>query len=243
MLIDKDMKLAEIIHHDYTLLPVINRFNMHLGVGDKTIAEMCYEKKVNNDFFLSIINTFHDNQYFPAQHLKQFPAAMLVKYLKQTHLYYLNRKLPDIETQLENMEQNCAINGETLTLLLNFFKEYSKELTHHIEREEKVVYPYVLALEKAVETGKVTNDFNKKLQNYTITNYKLEHENVEEKLFDLKNIIIKYLPETLNDAFCHVVLRDLFDLERDLNNHSRIENLILLPKVEEMEHLYKQINS
>jgi len=241
MLIDKEMRLAEIIHHDYTLLPVINRFNMHLGVGDKTIAVMCDEKDVNVDFFLTIINTFHDIQYFPAQHLKQFPAGMLVNYLKQTHLYYLEQGLPAIEVQIENMEKNCAVKGDTLTLLLDFFKEYSRELTHHIVREEEVVYPYIIALEKTIESGRVTGDFNRKLKNYTITNYKQEHENVEEKLFDLKNLIIKYLPETRNDAYCHSVLRELFGLEHDLNNHSRIENLILLPKVEEMEQLYKQI--
>ncbi len=241
MLIDKEMRLAEIIHHDFTLLPVINRFDMHLGVGDKTIAAMCDEKGVNVDFFLTIINTFHDVQYFPAQHLKQFPATMLVDYLKQTHLYYLEQVLPAIEVQIENMEKNCAIQGNTLILLLNFFKEYSRELTHHINREEEVVYPYIIALEKTIETGRVTGDFDQRMKYYSLTNYKQEHENVEEKLFDLKNLIIKYLPETRNDAYCHAVLRELFGLEHDLNNHSRIENLILLPKIEEMELLYKQI--
>jgi len=241
MLIDKEMRLAEIIHHDYTLLPVINRFDMHLGVGDKTIAAMCDEKRVNVDFFLTVINTFHDKQYFPAQHLKQFPARMLVSYLKQTHRYYLEQELPAIEAQIENMEKNCAVKGDTLILLLNFFKEYRRELIHHINREEEVVYPYILALEKSIELQKATGDLYEKMKNYTITNYEQEHENVEEKLFDLKNLIIKYLPETRNDSYCHTVLRELFGLEHDLNNHSRIENLILLPKVEDMEKLYKQI--
>ena len=241
MLIDKEMRLAEIIHHDYMLLPVINRFNMHLGVGDKTIAGMCDEKGVNIDFFLTVINTFHDDQYFPAQQLKQFPAVMLVNYLKQTHRFYLKQKLPVIETQIENMEKNCAVKGNTLILLFNFFKEYSSELIHHINREEEVVYPYILTLEKSIELRKVTNDLNEKMKNYTITNYKQEHENVVEKLFDLKNLIIKYLPETRKDAYCHVVLRELFGLEHDLNNHSRIENLVLLPKIEEMEQRFKQI--
>ncbi len=241
MLIDKEMKLAEIIHHDYTLLPVINRFNIHIGVGDKTIATLCNEKGVKVDFFLMIINTFHDSQYFPAQQLKQFPVFLLIGYLKQAHQYYLNQALPVIETQIENMGKNCTIDNSTLALLLNFFKEYNSELTHHIKREEEVVYPYVIALENVVKSGVVTTDFYKKMNNYSITNYKQEHENVEEKLYDLKNLIIKYLPETSNDSHCFVVLRELFGLEHDLNNHSRIENLILLPLVEEMELLYKQI--
>jgi len=34
-------------------------------------------------------------------------------------------------------------------------------------------------------------------------------------------------------------LRELFVLEKELNEHSRIEDLILVPKVEGMEKLYK----
>ena len=240
MLIDKNMRLADIIHHDYTLLPVINRFDMHLGVGDKTIAGICQEKKVNVDFFLVIINTFHDLQYFPTQQLQDFPVHILLNYLKQTHFYYLNNVLPEIELQIEKMEKNCDIDKETLSLLHNFFIEYRNELSGHIEREEKVVYPYVLELEQAMESGEVSEVLGKKMNSYAITNYKEEHENVEEKLYDLKNLIIKYLPETNNDSFCHLVLRELFGLERDLNNHSRMENLILVPKVEEIERKLKQ---
>ncbi len=235
MLIDENMRLADIIHHDYTLLPVINRFNMHLGVGDKTIAGLCREKDVNVDFFLVIINTFHDLQYFPTQQLQGFPVHILLNYLKQTHIYYLNQVLPEIEIQVKKMEEMCDIDKETLSLLHNFFIEYRKELSKHIEREETIVYPYVLALEKAIKTGGMSSGFAGKMKKYAITNYKEEHENVEEKLFDLKNLIIKYLPETKNDGYCHYVLRELFGLERDLNNHSRIENLILVPKVEQME--------
>lgn len=240
MLIDENMRLADIIHHDYTLLPVINRFDMHLGTGDKTIAGICKEKGVNTGFFLTIINTFHDLQYFPTQQLQSFPVRLLVNYLKQTHLYYLNNVLPEIGSQIEKMEKNCAIDKTTLLLLRNFFNEYSQELTGHIEREEQIVYPYVIGLEKAVDTGVVDPELAEKMKSYTITNYKEEHENVEEKLYDLKNLIIKHLPEIKNDSYCHFVLRELFGLERDLNNHSRIENLILVPKVESMEQKLKQ---
>jgi len=240
MLIEKNMRLADIIHHDYTLLPVINRFDLHLGVGDKTITKICEEKSVNVDFFLVIINTFHDLQYFPTKQLQSFPAVMLLNYLKQTHFYYLKGVLPEIERLIEKMEINCTINKETLSLLHNFFIEYRKELTSHIEREEKMVYPYVLELEEAVLSGNPSKDLINKMDSYTITYYKEEHENVEEKLFDLKNLIIKYLPKTNNDNHCYFVLRELFGLERDLNNHSRMENLILVPKVEEMEQKLKQ---
>jgi regulator of cell morphogenesis and NO signaling len=43
MRIEKDMKLADVIHHDFNLIPVINRFGIQLGFGDGTIEQICKE--------------------------------------------------------------------------------------------------------------------------------------------------------------------------------------------------------
>ncbi len=85
MLIQKEMKLADVIHHDHKLVPVINRFNIYLGFGDKSIEELCAGRRINQEFFLTIINAYHDHKYFPKKHLQSFPASMLVHYLKKSH--------------------------------------------------------------------------------------------------------------------------------------------------------------
>jgi regulator of cell morphogenesis and NO signaling len=58
-------KLSHLVRADYSLLPVINRFGIRLGIKDHTIAQICQEKQINTDFFLAIINTYHNPQYFP----------------------------------------------------------------------------------------------------------------------------------------------------------------------------------
>ena len=67
MLIQKEMKLADVIHHDHNLVPVINRFGIRLGFGEKTIEELADEYEINADFFLVILNAYHDPQYFPEE--------------------------------------------------------------------------------------------------------------------------------------------------------------------------------
>ena len=64
VLIDKDKKLSDVILEDPSIVTVLNRFNIFLGVGDKTIRQMCNEKKLNTDFFLIILNTFSNEEYF-----------------------------------------------------------------------------------------------------------------------------------------------------------------------------------
>ena len=233
------MKLADVIHHDHNLVPVINRFGIRLGFGDKTIEEICTEKQVNIGFFITIVNTFHDHQYFPKQHLQSFPASLLVDYLHKTHQYYIEDKMPEIEGLIQKMTRGAASNEDSYLLAQNFFTEYKNELTAHIEREEKRVYPYAVQLEEAIVTGVFSASLLEQLDTYPITEYEAEHENVEEKLFDLKNIIIKYLPAPADDTLSFKILNDLFTLEKDLNEHARIEDMILIPKVEAMEFTLK----
>lgn len=233
------MKLADVIHHDHKLVPVINRFGIQLGFGDKTIEGICTEKQVNIGFFITIVNTFHDHQYFPKQHLQRFPASMLINYLRKTHQYYIEDKIPEIEGLIQKMIVGARSDEGAYLLAQNFFTEYKNELTTHIEREEQRVYPYAIQLEEAIASGVFSESLLEQLNTYPITEYEAEHENVEEKLFDLKNIIIKYLPTPTNDMLSFHILDDLFTLEKDLNEHARIEDMILIPKVAAMEFTLK----
>lgn len=241
MRIERNIKLADVIHHDFNLIPVIHRFGIQLGFGDQTIEAICQDKDINIEFFLTILNAFHDPQYFPKKHLQSFPASMLVDYLRKAHHYYLNDKIPEIESLINQMTENEQMNKETYLLMKNFFNEYEKEFSSHTDREENQVYPYIIALEEAIQNASVDEAILKRMDTYSINDYESEHDNVEDKLFDLKNIIIKYLPVSKNDKLSFQILRELFALEKDLNEHARIEDMILVPKVEAMELTLKNM--
>jgi regulator of cell morphogenesis and NO signaling len=229
------MKLANVIHHDHTLVPVINRFGIQLGFGNLSIEEICKKHHLDIEFFVTILNAFHDPQYFPTEQLQRFSVRILVEYLQKAHAYFMEDKLPEIAAMIEQMDGNCLDDQETCRLIRNFFDEYSNELHKHIDREEQGVYPYVLQLEQAYLKGELTKAIENQLRQYSIAAYQAEHEDVEEKLFDLKNIFIQYLPAPKNDKLCYQILRELFTLEKELNEHARIEDMILVPKVNAME--------
>ncbi len=121
MLITKEMKLADVILHDHHIIPVINRFGIHLGFGDQSIEEICTSHGLNVGFFITIVNTFHDKQFFPKRHLLSFPASMLVEYLRKTHLYYIDDKIPEVERLIREMTDRAEGNAEPYRLARNFF--------------------------------------------------------------------------------------------------------------------------
>ena len=230
------MKMAEVIHLNYHLLPIISRFGIHLGFGERTIEQLCAEYTIDVNFFLVILNSYHDKNYFPRKHLQGFSLKLIIDYLRKSHEYYLNIKIPRIDQLLHQLSsQTAGMSGESLQPIDQFFEEYKHELSTHIGREEEKVYPYVFTVEEAFLSGNPSFKLVSQIREYSIDDYESEHDNVEDKLCDLQNIIIKYLPLPLDMNLCHTILMELFRLESDLNDHARIEDKVLVPKVRYME--------
>ncbi len=230
-MITENTKMVDLVHRNYSLVSVLHRFGIALGFGDKTIREVCREKDLDIRFFLEIINSFLDHDYFPREHLISFPLQLIVDYLTQTHQDYLGKRIPEIEAIISDSENPCYEKEEHNFLLVKFFREYKNELIVHIRREDEKVFPYTLQVEQYYLTGRGPDP----LTGYSIMDYLQEHDDIEEKLFDLKNIIIKYLPPPRNPDACYHVIAMLFDLEKDMQDHSRIEEKVLVPKVALME--------
>lgn len=229
-------KLADIIHHDHELLPIINRFGIRLGFGDKSVIEICLLYSVNADFFIEILNTYHDPDYFPRERFLNFPLELIVDYLKMTHQYYYSYYIPEIEQQLNNL-LSSASDKSNLELLTKFYLKFRKELNAHLEYEDKFTFPYVLSLQKTYTLGLF---HSQNLPTKSIIEFEEQHNEVDSKLLDFKNIIIKYLNPDFDDNKCNTLLNTLFNFEDDLRDHSRIEDKIMVPKVLQIEKLISQ---
>ena len=237
MQITSGMKLADMINLNFMLLPVISRFNIKLGCGEKTIREVCRDNDVNTGFFLEIINSFHDRNYFPEKNLQEFPLHFITDYLKKSHEYYLAVKLPYIIELIKKfLEQMNEGDKKLPEMILEFFNNYTEEIKLHLKREDTIVFPYVAAVEKVFLSHCLPDDNTRStLENYSMDVFIIEHDNIEDKLYDLKNLIIKYIPPGNDINLTNNIIIELFRLETDLNDHARIEDKVLVPKVRYME--------
>ncbi|MBO5787458.1 MAG: hemerythrin domain-containing protein, partial [Bacteroidaceae bacterium] len=62
---------------------------------------------------------------------------------------------------------------------------------------------------------------------------------INEKLNDLKNIIIKYLGEEFSLPVRFELLNNIYSVEKDLRKHSMIEDRLLVPLVEKLENSHE----
>jgi regulator of cell morphogenesis and NO signaling len=229
------MKMADVVQGNHLLMPVINRFGIPLGFGEKTVHAVCRKHRIDVEFFLVIVNAFTNEHYFPEKKLQAFNVLMIVDYLKKTHSYYIETQVPLIEKLLNNLLRHRPSDAKKLRLIKRFFLEYKSELFNHLDREETTTFPYVKTVYRLFHAAHPSAREKRALSKYSMHVYEEEHTDVDEKLFDLKNILIKYVRGDSMNAMYEQVIFELFRLEKDIQDHTRIENNILLPLVEEME--------
>lgn len=242
MLITKYTKLAEVIHRNYHLIPIISRFGIKFGFGDKSVEQICLQCNIQTDFFLEIVNAFNDEDYSPVKKLQKLPLSLTVNYLLQSHKYFNEVKLPYIENLINKLEWESVANKKNKSILDKFFFQYRKEVTEHTLQEENEVYPFIIDLEESYKSGNITKEFEKTLNIKSIKNYAETHNELNTTLLDLKNIIIKYLPPADNNEITEQILNEIFDLEKDMKDHTDIENTVVIPVAVKIENkLRKQL--
>ncbi|MCT4644262.1 MAG: hemerythrin domain-containing protein [Carboxylicivirga sp.] len=235
MHITGEMKMVDVVQHDIQLLAVIQRFEIPLGFRERSVKEVCQEHEVDLDFFLHVVNIFHDKDFLEWEKFRTFPVEWIIRYLKNAHRCYVDYRIPEIERQIQNFEKQVDTNEKNIDLLLNFFRKYIKEFNTHIEQEENKVFPYIIQLNQLLK-DKATSNGGDSVQPLMMQ-YHDDHNNIEETLFDLKSILLKYLPPPVNNCLYNNLIFDIFRLERDLLDHAELEEKVLYPIVREMEEL------
>ena len=92
--------MSEVVEEHPSLIPVINRFGIRLGLGDKSVKAICEEYRLDTDFLLTVINTFLNEEYFPEKKLQTFHTSQIIDYLTKTNQYYQRYQIPNIERHL-----------------------------------------------------------------------------------------------------------------------------------------------
>jgi regulator of cell morphogenesis and NO signaling len=236
-LFNEKSKLASVVHKDHSLLPVINRLGVKLGFGDQTIRNICEEKGIDLNFFVETINVFHYEAYFPEKRLLDFPISMVIDYLIKTHQYYKDFLIPENDRLIELFLASSADENVDNELVRKFYTKFKDEFVIHINFEEREMFPVILELNEAVENPELRAEFKRKYPSFSVSSFEKEHSNMDDKMDDLTNIIIKYLPPNYDQNRGNAFLSNLFMFEKDMKNHSRIEDHILMPKVVQLEKI------
>lgn len=215
-------KLGELICENYPMVLVTSRFGITPGFGDKTIGEVCKLHDVDTATFLLVVNFLIDERRERLVDTDKQPSiASLMTYLHRAHTYFLHFRLPHIRRKLVEATADCP--EDVAFVICRFFDEYVDEVHKHMTYEEKQVFPYVSSLLKGEKPAK-----------YSIAIFRKRHDQIELKITELKNILLRYYPGKGGDLL-NSVLFDIFSTEQDLASHNHVEDLLFVPAVQQLE--------
>jgi regulator of cell morphogenesis and NO signaling len=206
--------------------------------GSRTLSDACrhahvpLEKVVNE---LEQGSDFKPGEQSGAQEVARGTLAQLVEHIVGKHHVYVKQELPRLEQLLRKV---VAVHGEghpELRGIQQAFQGMSTELTMHMMKEEHILFPYIVAMETAVSSGRpiprpafgsVSNPVNM---------MELEHESAGAALKEISSLSSNYQPPESACFSYRTLYAALKDFEADLHQHIHLENNILFPRAIAME--------
>lgn len=213
-----DDSMVDLVNFDYNVLPLLSRFSLPLGYRQHTIGDTCRDAGIDVNAFLLIIHYVLSGKNDAALR-KSVKASDIVKFLENSHEYFVSYKFPHIRQNL--MAALDASYNEINPSIVNFFDEFVSKVKRHFRYEEKYLFPYI----KSLELGEPTE--------YSIETFVRQHDDVGSSLNDLKNIILRYYVTAVPNKM-YDVLVDIYNCEADIQSHADIEDDILVPMVKSM---------
>lgn len=218
-------KMSDLICENYPMVLVMSRFGIDLGFGEKNIGDVCRQNTVDSHTFLAVVNFLTLENPAASSINTNLSVDSLITYLHNAHDYFLNFRLPHIRRKLTEAIAGCP--DDVAFAITKFFDDYAWEVNKHMSYEEKTVFPYVRNLLNGIKETK-----------YNISIFRKRHDQIEMKIVELKDILLKYYPGPDN-YLLNSVLFDIFATEQDLASHNRIEDYLFVPIILAIEKTIK----
>ena len=214
-------KMSDLIVSYPNTITVLERLNIPFGFGEKKVEKIAGDHQLDVQAFLSILQVFAE-KFENSIILNRDAVWDVLKFLKASHLYFKEKQIPDIK-------QLIGLFSETIppkygTMIVSFFDEYVYEVNEHFLYEDEIVFPYI---DSALNHSSFLS--------FEIEKFEKNHTDIEQKLLDLKHILIKYVPEKTCSSCRAQILRQLNALEEDLYYHTQIEDSLLVPSIKKIE--------
>lgn len=220
--------MSDVISDDYRILQIISRFGIKLGFGDQTVGATCRAAGVDVSTFLTVVNYVKDAAHARiSEMVEQVDIPALIAYLKNSHSYFVDFRLPGIRRKL--LEAIDLSSGNRLAMLiLRFYDEYAQEVERHMTFENTHVHPYVETLLQ----GRLPQESFHSIEEQ----YDEQHANIEKSLSELKSIIVKYYPSDNSASLMGEVLMDIFMTDEDLHSHCHMEDTLFAECIRRLEN-------
>ncbi|HKG21759.1 MAG TPA: iron-sulfur cluster repair di-iron protein [Blastocatellia bacterium] len=210
--------------------------------GGKSLEEASFKAGVSIEAITQALEEAAQSRTGDGE-FKDWQAAALFEltaYIVKKHHVFTRDELDRLEPLMDKV---CSAHGRNHSELLRvgeLFQGLKQELITHMQKEEKVLFPYVEQMEQAAGNhGHVAMPFFGTVRN-PVRMMMVEHDAAGEILDTIRKITSDYrVPEEACISY-RTLYQALEAFERDLHQHIHLENNILFPRAIEIEAALRQ---
>jgi regulator of cell morphogenesis and NO signaling len=223
--------IGEIVAKDYRKAQVFKSMGIDFCCGGKkTIAEVCEKKGIDptevERQLLSIKGESTDSE----TDFQKWDVGFLTDYIINTHHQYVKDNTSFV---LEIGQKVARVHGARhpeLIEVAEIFSRIARDLTLHMVKEEKILFPFIKELAYYQKIGAAVPEADFGRVSTPIRIMELEHEQAGEDFEAIRNLTANYtLPADACSSYT-ILFKKLQEYENDLNRHVHLENNILFPK-------------
>ena len=229
-------KIGNVVAKNFKTAAVFTKYGMDFCCGGQVSIEKAADKKgINKNQLLNELESVLNESASEQIDFNAWPTDLLASYIVKTHHRYVREKTPVLLAYLNKIGKVHGERHPELYQVNKLFEECALELSHHLEKEEKILFPFIEKMEesKLTHDGYVQPGFGS-VQN-PISMMIHEHETEGDRFEKIAQLTNNYTaPEDACSTY-KVAFEMLKEFEQDLHKHIHLENNILFPKSIKLE--------
>ena len=229
-------QVSEIVVHNPAATRVFHRHGIDFCCGGKRpLAEVCAERQVDVEQIRQEIATLEpgeaDEKDWSAE-----PLAAIVDHVLARYHRPLQEELPRLRAMAQKVNRaHGAKFPDVIPPLEQRLNELADDLELHMIKEERVLFPYIMALEEAAAEERSLPQSPFGTVANPIAAMEADHDEAGRLLAEMNRLTGGYqLPEGACNTF-RALFHGLAELEREMHLHVHLENNVLFPRAVGME--------
>ena len=217
--------LSQIVTENYQAAQVFEKYGLDFCCkGKRSLTEACKEKSLpveNVVKDLSDALTSADNK----REFKEMSLTELTEYIVRVHHNYVKQNMPPILMYILKVATKHGARFPFMHEVYDLFLELEEEMTQHMAKEEKILFPRIKLLELNAAQENTPGYISAPVEVM-----ETEHDHAGTIMEKIRVLTGNYLaPDDACTTF-RLALASLQAFESDLHHHVHLENNILFPK-------------
>lgn len=203
--------------------------------GRRPLAEACSASQLEMDAVLAALEAAEATPVPCNEDWTRQTFESLIAHIVSAHHAYVLRELPRLAALAQKVVARHGARLPELPLIETLLAELDGELRQHLAKEEQVLFPYLVELERAITNGVAKPHGCFGTVASPIAMMMREHDAAGEIVAEIRRLSHGFAPPADSCPTFRAFYDGLKEFELDLHQHIHLENNILFPRALELE--------